>query len=113
MASAKPITGGPAFPRAGSEWTHEDGLVHDEGAVGMTLRDYLAAHAPTVPTWSFTPRMPTPRPEPDYEKALAGLPGSNLAEVEVWDKMREVARHAQWPWVWADHVLAARDSAQQ
>ena len=37
--------GGPAFPRPASNVVNEVGLHIDDGDVGMTLRDYLAAKA--------------------------------------------------------------------
>ena len=41
--SKKP-TGGPAFPRAGNEWSDME-WVPVPGQAGMTLRDYFAAKA--------------------------------------------------------------------
>lgn len=41
--SKKP-TGGPAFPRAGNEWSDME-WVPAPGQAGMTLRDYFAAAA--------------------------------------------------------------------
>lgn len=39
-------TGGPAFPRSGSNWVGQEGQKMGCDAVsGMSLRDYFAAHA--------------------------------------------------------------------
>ena len=42
----EPKDGGPAFPDTNAEvGFNEDGLNWDRGHVGMSLRDYFAAHA--------------------------------------------------------------------
>lgn len=77
---------------------------------GMSLREYFAAHAPSGPLWEFRPKMP---PRPNYKRTGAndedGRPISNHAEVESWDRDYKIQMIAQWPWAWADAVLAARE----
>lgn len=41
-------TGGPAFPSSNNVIISEDDI---GDYVGMTLRDYFAAHAPEMPDW--------------------------------------------------------------
>lgn len=75
-----------------------------------TLRDYFAAHAPVSPQWHFTPRGFEKRPTPIFPKEQPVFPGqieaTNAAEIVAWDNARAVARMKQWPWVWADAMLA-------
>ncbi len=69
--------GGPAFP---SETRHPDGTQVFEG---MSLRDYLAAHAPDMPpSW--------------YVEGLEKIP----------DPVRAVIA---WRWYYADAMLKERD----
>lgn len=74
---------------------------------GMSIRTYLAAHAPAEPQPWFTPTMP-PRPVAYYpdDDARHEHP-ANWRALEAWDAERERQRYAQWPWAWADAVLAA------
>lgn len=82
---------------------------------GMTLREYFAAHAPAEPQPWFMPVMATPRPAYPGEYSTA-LPIQQIVDHQTtvvraqdeWDLARSVARYAQWPWAWADAVLAAR-----
>ena len=48
--------GGPAFPRAMGNMGDADTIARDQGAGGMTLRDFFAAHAPPMPLsiWGTT-----------------------------------------------------------
>ena len=48
--------GGPAFPRAMGNMGDADTIARDQGAEGMTLRDFFAAHAPPMPLsiWGTT-----------------------------------------------------------
>jgi hypothetical protein len=86
----------PAFPFATD-------LPRGEFHGGMTIREYFAAHAPEKPARWFKPEMP---PEPDKNTLTA-------AEYEEkdfdWRRLLEIRRTAQWPWAWADAVLAAGD----
>ena len=48
--------GGQAFPRAMGNMGDADTIARDQGAEGMTLRDFFAAHAPPMPLsiWGTT-----------------------------------------------------------
>lgn len=86
-------TGGPAFP------CHPEIVPHKErDFAGMTLRDYFMAHAPAEPQPWFIPEMP---PEPD--------PGMFFDEHGAWVAEQYKQRYVQWPAVWADEMLKARD----
>ena len=37
------------------------------------------------------------------------LHDANLEAVEAWERQRRIAYTAQWPWAWADAVLAAEN----
>lgn len=105
--------GGPAFPRPTSEdRTHGDQAEGNStcfGYKGMSLRDYFAAHAPAVgPLWSFPVRMPCQRPKPD----IVDKEWMNSKEIEAWDDEKARQKLIQWPWVWADAMLAARKAGQ-
>lgn len=64
--------GGPAFPVSLPGWG-------DNGASGMTLRDYFIAHAPAEPQPWFEPVMP-PKPKAPV------VPASLLADADVkWE----------------------------
>jgi hypothetical protein len=94
--------GGPAFPT-------RDGVFN--GPVGgMSLRDYFAAHAPAECLWCFDVKMPTPRPKPDYGDDPDNKPecAFNFMEVAAWDNERRRKTRTQWPWVWADAMIAER-----
>lgn len=71
--------GGPAFPRA---------VMTPDGAdieYGMTLRDYLIAHAP-IEHWTwFKPAMLCERPKyPNFEAILKGFPEHSIKTFENW-----------------------------
>lgn len=91
-----------------------------------TLRDYLAAHAPVVPQEWFKPRM-APPPEyntnwkicPECQEGFyrdcrepATCDGKELKAYrdkrDVWKEDRKKATLTQWPWAWADAILAVR-----
>lgn len=57
------------------------------GYPGMTFRDYFAAHAPVCPGWFY-------------------------ADIVVCSAQNEIfmARLGQWPWVYADAMLKARET---
>lgn len=77
--------GGPAFP-CDAQW---EGAINptcvQEQSAGMSLRDYLAAHAPDKPAWFMT-----------YD----------TEEIRV-DAMENLIR---WRWYYADAMLKERDS---
>lgn len=114
--------GGPAFPEAGYS--------------GMSLRDYLIAHAPVEPQDWFEPVVTRPADAPNARKEL------NETQLEqylsdLWDSEPENCdpivldfanryeqwrtnyaefqdckhkqRYIQWPAAWADAMLAARE----
>jgi hypothetical protein len=92
------VTGGPAFPC----WSAKENQ-------GMSLRDYLAAHAPAEPASWFTPVGP-PRPDPEWPEGFGPPDGPplNQPELDAWDEVHARDFTAQWPWAWADAVLATR-----
>lgn len=71
-------TGGPAFPQA--RFNYFQGEWRCTFDLGMSLRDYLAAHAPSMP-----PGFMNETPETSYEK-----------------------RFFKWRWYYADQMLKAR-----
>lgn len=110
-------------------------MVPGEGPVeGMTIREYFAARAPVEPQTWFEPKMEWSRPcLPDWR--MQGWTDRQIAEwrsdyppddqvvsdfihhledvqhlIEKWDRQREKQRLLQWPWAWADAVLAAGES---
>ena len=126
---SEPAFSSPAFatPNGDIQW----------GDAGMTLREYFAARAPAdVPTW-FKP-VTAPRPATPYwqnlgwdERKIADWKGLDdyLSDAEVhpdvlayrdqraaielaqqeWDRNYSTARLFQWPWYWADQMLAAAE----
>lgn len=109
--------GGPAFPvQDAASWQGH----------GMTLRDYFAAHAPAEPQPWFTPVMP-PMPKPDPAWKLCGvccgggeclgwtpcdkakIVAFNAADNE-WQSDQIKQRYVQWPYAWADALLAVREA---
>ncbi|NDY89719.1 hypothetical protein [Ideonella livida] len=124
----------PAFPAPEAGVHH----FSDPAAyTGMSLRDYFAAHAPSEPQTWFQPVMPMERPQfpfalkditkeerrelDGYEEWL-GL--GDLKELRViayvqardeykrknavWERLLLKERFTQWPYAWADAMLAAR-----
>lgn len=65
----------------------------NERAENMSLREYFAAHAPVEPQGWFVP----------ITDVAADAPGA--VRLEAF----HTARLVQWPWAWADAVLAARE----
>ena len=59
------------------------------------LRDQLAVHAPEPPEW--------------FEASVEPPPLNNPGRLEQWKKRRAIAKTVQWPWHYADLVLAERD----
>lgn len=124
--------GGRAFPVPGLHIPDVRSVMPKEG---MTLRDYLAAHAPAEPQPWFEPAMP-PRPTvppmpafdeeerrdldrlgdwiEDYEVServleYARQRGAAIKAQEAWDLEKRRQRYIQWPWAWADAMLAERE----
>lgn len=123
----------PAFPRV------VNGIAGETKEVwyGMTLRDYFAAKAPTVPDW-FKHEATKPRPVlPDVpahftakerdelsqmSENLVNIIGSKSLAVEsFWDHLGDVKREIdawrneqrelkffKWSWYYADMMLAER-----
>ena len=93
--------------------------------IGRTYRQWLAAHAPHEPAFWFKPKMP-PKPESAWRDSSGNLYVDGISEVyrngvieqlhdanqeavEAWERQRRIAFTAQWPWAWADAVLAAEN----
>lgn len=126
--------GGPAFPSTFNPQDVSLGIVLFSG---MTIRDFLIAHAPTEPPEWFEPKMP-PKPEPatlpegmtpedkgDYNAWRNGLhdldemerPLAKKAALEQvaarraiaeWDAAWLREKTMQWPAAWADEQLRRR-----
>lgn len=111
----RPLGDYPAFPAAGLDVNHP--------MSGLTIRQYLAAHAPAEPQPWFTPIL-GPRPEDDWRHSRSdwrfdtysaavehcqkhgGEPvNANWDTQRAWDNDRERQRFIQWPWAWADALL--------
>lgn len=126
--SADRRDGGPAFPGNETTETYND-------YEGMSLRDYFAAHAPAAPWPWFEPTMPSPPSQPAWadlpdgplreearKLAIEELVDAETPEGEAWlarqrqawferqswesDRVRQ--RLIQWPYAWADAMLAQR-----
>jgi hypothetical protein len=114
-------TGGPAFPTP--DVYHTNGQIQ-YGEVGMSLRDYFIAHAPTEPPTWFQPSMPVARPASRYtsEDGKMNYPNRHAAacaegdffintaeKAQIdWDALQVRERSFQWPVAWADAMLKAR-----
>ncbi len=82
-----------AFPNPGKEYWDGEKWNQQQG---MNLRQYFAGQAPKeVPAW-FVPVLP---PEPE---------GNWIDEDAAWHQNARIQTFAQWPWFWADMVLAAQ-----
>ena len=106
--------GGPAFPKPiGNNGAshYEDREVSSE-EVGMTLRDYFAAHAPKSRASWFEPTM-LPKPEPIYDHEHPSEQCFECSEVNWqerldWKIERARQYELQWPYAYADAMLAER-----
>ena len=129
--------GGPAFPLEYDGpsiwWEGTERTVH----TGISLRDYLAAHAPDKPAPWFEPQLPE---RPSYPSPEAHLSPEQLKKwkdewadhspdkcdeemlefdrqyqtaherIREWDNSyRARARYVQWPYAWADAMLKERE----
>lgn len=95
---AKQKNGGPAFPT--------DNRM--AGEQGMSVRDYLAAHAPNEPLWGFKPQMPSDRPKAVYGESEESLKESQEA-MNAWEDEYSKQVAIQWRWAYADAMLAERE----
>jgi hypothetical protein len=86
----------PAFP-----------VEREEALHGLTKREYFAARAPVEQLWHFDPVLPSPRPESIWRNRDIDAVPANVVEIEKWEREAERQRAIQWPWVWADAVLAS------
>ena len=93
-----PDNGGPAFtcaPAGGMQ-------------VGMTLREYFAAHAPQAPD-QWLPRQPAPERPRDF---------NSPTRTEEWVAYHQalsdwlLASLVEWRWTYADAMLAAREDGR-
>lgn len=113
MSERKPVKdGGPAFPHC--VWT---GDIHAGHAEGLSIRDYLAAHAPPPAEW-YDPPPTRPRPAAGSLKRRFGQAVETphpkaQAAIIVWEMEQQRHRETTWPWVWADAMLATRDRGQE
>ena len=85
--------GSPAFPIV-VEGGSDSGLTSQLSA-GMTLRDWFASHAPSVPQYYHQEKRPQPE-QSDYAEAVL-----------KW----EASRRAIWNYIYADAMLIARNTA--
>ena len=100
-------TGGPAFPFQHVKKRNGMGGICDwKNHLGMTLRDYFAAHAPAEPQPWFEPVTP-PRPEA-IGPVVDGWP-ANYQAIEFWEKEYRKQRYIQWPYAWADAQIEERE----
>lgn len=104
------LDGGPAFPLVAEKVENHPRYYN---SAGMTLRDYLAAHAPKRPQRWFVPRMPE-RPAEIYdhehpsENCWDCMP-RNWRERQEWNDVYATERLIQWPYAWADAQIAERE----
>jgi len=131
---SKENDGGPAFPVLE---VNEQGQL-EVTSTGMTLREYLIAHAPAEPQPWFRPVVPpkpTMVPYPTHFTAeerheyrswndgmlevkdmvcprireYAQASKKQRERVAAWSEEFEKQRYLQWPAAWADAMLAARE----
>lgn len=99
--------GGPAFPTEERIENFRDVAATN----GMSLRDYFAAHAPKRVWNHFHPDMP-PRPEPEWGDTKPDdrwdASPFNWREIDAWKTERARQVELQWPYFYADAMLAER-----
>lgn len=97
--------GGPAFP------TVDANREEDYGTRGMSLRDYFAAKAPSIPFAWFEPVMDQPKPEfRGTRDSSGGFSETNEVEISAWKLEYYRQQCIQWPYAWADLMLSARSA---
>ncbi|ANI33826.1 hypothetical protein AA098_10170 [Pseudomonas sp. JY-Q] len=112
-------TGGPAFPTQinNSGITPIKGFNGEEikpqtfsAYPGMNLRDFFAAHAPSNPPAWFEPVMDSPEPAFNgvRDEETMEFITTNEDEIQAWKVERYKQQAIQWPYAWADLMLAAR-----
>jgi hypothetical protein len=107
--------GGSAFPivfQADARFNDGSGDPAELTSPGMTLRDYFAAHAPIVHWFHFEPVMPAPKPDPEWgdlpeHERWDASPVNWTVRLE-WDQEYQRQCSRQWPWFYADAMLAER-----
>lgn len=76
---------------------------------GMSLRDYFAAHAPSIPYAWFEPVMGSERPEFEGVRNASGeFESTNQDVIDAWKLEHYKQQCIQWPYAWADLMVAAR-----
>lgn len=112
----------PAFPivfQADARFTDASGDCAYVDAPGMTLRDYFATHAPSDAQSWFEPKI-QPRPSPEYDhdhpnerRCHNGFdcPPVNAEALHAYDDERRKQYELQWPYAWADAMLAERSKS--
>lgn len=72
----------------------------------MDLRDYFAAHAPRYPWHHFEAVLDIPEPhfDPDSKESMRSW--------DAWNEYRSKERALQWPWYYADAMLAQREKTK-
>lgn len=79
---------------------------------GMTLRQYFAAHAPETMWRDFQPVFDEPEPDSDwtndfyFSKKRRAAAAQKRKAWKAWESRFIYACHTQWPWYYADAVLA-------
>lgn len=104
-------TGGPAFPASYDHDTFQPSSVDEARRLmsGMDLRDYFAAHAPSIPFAWFEPVMNSKEPEFAGVRNTSGeFVSTNRDEIDAWKLEHYKQQCIQWPYAWADLMLAAR-----
>lgn len=79
---------------------------------GVPLRLWLAVHAPAEPTWPFVPVMPSPRPKAEWTKNDRDGP-VNRKEIREYEAEFKKQQLVQWPFAWADEMLAEYEKRRQ
>jgi hypothetical protein len=77
----------------------------------ISALDYFAAHAPDHPQPWFQPVMPTPEPDVFAYKGAARTKeeiAQREAEALTWRLERDKQRWVQWPYAWAQQMIAQR-----
>lgn len=95
----------PAFPIGANEYGGHG------TCFGITVRDYFAMRAPSIPFAWFEPVMPYPKPEfSGTRDSSGGFVETNEVEISAWKLEHYKQQCIQWPYAWADLMLAARSA---